>query len=67
MKVDLCFHPRFISKNEIYRHLPRILKVFRRHEVTTAFIFGSILYTESSNDIDIGVFFKEKIRYGLIY
>lgn len=62
MKTDLCLHPCSFNKDEIYRNLPRLLEVFQKHQVSIAFIFGSILYNESSNDLDIGVFFKEKKR-----
>lgn len=60
MKTDLCFHPRLINKNELYGNLPRMIEVFQKHKVSVAFIFGSFFYNERSNDLDIGVFFKEK-------
>jgi len=60
MKTDLCLYTRSINKDGINRNLPRILDVFKRHEVSIAFVFGSILYNESVKDLDIGVFFKDK-------
>lgn len=60
MKTDLCFHPRRIGNIEIERNLPKIIDIFHSHGVTLAFVFGSILNSESSSDVDIGIFFKVK-------
>jgi uncharacterized protein YutE (UPF0331/DUF86 family)/predicted nucleotidyltransferase len=65
MRPDFCFNPRFIEKDEIERNLPKIVGIFQQYEVSFAYIFGSILYAEGSNDLDIGVFFKEKKRSSL--
>lgn len=65
MSPDLCLNPRFIEKDEIERNLPKIIGIFHQYEVSFAYIFGSILYAEGSNDLDIGVFFKEKKRSSL--
>lgn len=60
MKTDLCFHPRRIGNIEIERNLSKIIDIFQSHGVTLAFVFGSILNSESSSDVDIGIFFKVK-------
>ncbi len=60
MRADLCSYLRNYRREDVYRHLNTMSEVFRRHHVTIAFIFGSILYGETSNDLDVGVFFKEK-------
>lgn len=62
MKKDLCFHPRTFSLDEVYKNLDQLSEIFKKYEVTVAFIFGSICNGFSSNDLDIGVFFKEKRR-----
>lgn len=60
MKTDLCFHSRLVIKDEVYRNLASMIGIFQRHQVSIAFLFGSILYGETSNDLDVGVFFEEK-------
>lgn len=60
MKADFCSYLRDYTREDVYRNLTAMSEVFHGHDVTIAFIFGSILYGETSNDLDVGVFFKEK-------
>jgi len=60
MKPDICFHPRAFIRDEVNRNLEKLSEIFRKHEVSFAFLFGTVLYDGSSNDLDIGVFFMEK-------
>ncbi len=60
MKLDLCIHPRSFIIDEVYQNLDKLSEIFRKSEVNIAFLFGSISYGLSSNDLDIGVFFFDK-------
>lgn len=60
MKLDMCLYPRPLTRDEVYENLKQLSEIFRKHGVNVAFLFGSILYDGSSNDLDIGVFFREK-------
>jgi len=60
MKPDMCLYPRPLTRDEVYENLKQLSEIFRKHGVNVAFLFGSVLYDGSSNDLDIGVFFREK-------
>ena len=62
MKPDMCLHPRPFTRDEVNRNLDKLSGIFRKYEVSFAFLFGTVLYGGSSNDLDIGVFFMEKKR-----
>ncbi len=69
MKLDLCFNPRLITLDEIEGNLPEIREVFKRHGVSIAYLFGSILYEDKERlrDVDIGVYIKAPQRSSIDY
>lgn len=60
MKPDLCNHPRSFTLEEVNGKLDKLAEIFRRNQVTLAFVLGGICDGTTSNDLDIGVFFKDK-------
>ena len=60
MKPDLCLRPKVFTLDEVYKNVDKLSQIFQMNEVSTAFLFGSLCYGTSSNDMDIGVFFKNK-------
>jgi uncharacterized protein YutE (UPF0331/DUF86 family)/predicted nucleotidyltransferase len=62
MKPDLCFYPRRFTFDEAKKNIDKLSEIFQRNEVSLAFLLGSICYGSTSNDLDVGVFFKEKKR-----
>jgi len=63
MKIDLCFNPRRISLQEVEENLPPIIEVFKLHDVSFAYLFGSILTEESPpQDIDIALYIENPIK-----
>ncbi len=65
MKRDIYFHPRPMAREEIVLNLDKISALFKTHDVSVAFLFGSILQGETPNDLDIGVFISNKKRPSL--
>ena len=60
MKPDLCLRPKVFTLEEVYKNIDKLSQIFQMNEVSIAFLFGSLCYGTSSNDMDIGVFFKNK-------
>lgn len=68
MKIDLCFHPRPISKAEIEKVLPEITQVMKQHGVSLAYLFGSVqLDLPQAGDLDIGVYIRQPDKSLLDY
>ncbi|MEM7827066.1 MAG: HepT-like ribonuclease domain-containing protein [Candidatus Aenigmatarchaeota archaeon] len=63
MKTDLCFHPRQISKIEVEKSLPDIIDILKRHNISLAYLFGSILFEDTkAPDLDIAIYIKHPIK-----
>lgn len=63
MKIDLCFHPRQISKTEVEKLLPDIIDIMRRYGISLSYILGSILLEDiKAPDLDIGIYIKHPTR-----
>jgi len=63
MKIDLCFHPKYISKAEVEKSLPDIIHVMKRYDISFAYILGSILLENvKAPDLDIAIYIKHPTK-----
>lgn len=59
MKIDLCFNPRNISKEEVEKNLHLINEVMKNYKIPFAYLFGSIIIeSHSSQDADIAIYIE---------
>ena len=57
MKIDLCYHPRNISRKDVETFLPIIREVMSKYDITFSYILGSILIKEARpKDLDIAIY-----------